>query len=148
MLDHSHSSYLVSLLLAFVGGRSAQARVTIAIEAGFQNFSTALLIGQLTGPKPEGTFIYTITVVYLFNIATATVVTLIVVIVVGIHRGPDAEPLAVEVGHDTSPEVADMYSISKTGELKTSKSTANLSAARSNLGLSTTGSFVSLTDLW
>ena len=122
--------------------------MTIAIEAGFQNFSTALLIGQLTGPPPEGTFIYTVTVVYLFNIAAATLVTLVIVVVVGVYCGPEGEPLAVEVGYDTSPEVADMYSISKTGELKTSKSSGNLTAAKSNLGLSTTGSFVSLTDLW
>lgn len=137
MID-SHIAYIVSYLLAMIGKRSTTAKLTIAIEAGFQSFPTAMLLIQLTCPQPESMLSYPIVMVYLFNLIGSTLVGFTIVVVQHVRKWRSSEPPIVEISHDVSPSIADTYSISKAASQEKFGS-AN------DLGMRS-GSFVSLTD--
>jgi hypothetical protein len=133
--NNSHFGYIVSYLLAMIGQRSHTAKLTIAIEAGFQSIPTMLLVLQLTCPQPESMLSFPFVVVYLFNCIGTTLIALVVVIIRDIRQWQSNEPLTMDIGPDVSPSIADTYSLSKATDPEKSK----------GLGLRTS-SFVSLSD--
>jgi hypothetical protein len=120
--------------------RSATAKLTITIEAGFQNVTTMLLILQKTCPQPESMLSYTLVLTYFFNLVAFALVSGAVVIINDIRKWRSDEPLVIDVEPDVSPSIADCYTISATSAREKPDS-----GQQDSLGLRN-GSFVSLTD--
>lgn len=123
-----------------IGKRSATAKLTIAVEAGFQNVTTMMLVLQLTCPQPESMLSNTIVLTYFFNLIAFLVVSVVVVVINELRKGRSSEPLVIDVEPDVSPSIADSYTISSVSSQEKPDS-----GHMDSLGMRN-GSFVSLVD--
>ena len=106
-----------------------------------------MFVLQLTVPQPESMLGYTVAAIYLLNFVGTTLVSFFVIVVLGAFRrnNKEPEPVFVDVGYDSSPSIADSYSMSKAADRQTSTSDGRLFSDINGLGVRN-GSFSKVSD--